>query len=222
MGPLKRNAVATAVLLAFALAAAAAGPADEVARALKAALEQGSRKAVASLGKPDGFFKNADVHIPLPAGLKRIERGLRAVGQGRYADEFELTINRAAEAAMPEARDVLVKAVSRMTLSDARDILRGADDAATSYFRKKSAGELRERLLPIVKDATRKTGVTQRYETFVRKAGPVAVFLKAPDLDGYVCDKALEGLFLMIAREEKEIRKNPAARATALLRKIFG
>ncbi len=197
---------------------------DEIAGGLREALERGVRTAVAQLGQPDGFFAHPRVRIPLPEHLQRLSGGLRMLGQGQYVDAFELTMNRAAEAAVPEAATILVEAVRNMTLEDARKILNGADDAATQYFRRVGEERLRARLRPLIAQATRQAEVTRAYNDLTKSLAFLgdAVDTRPLDLDRYVTGKALEGLFLMIAEEERRIRQNPAARTSELLRKVFG
>lgn len=205
-----------------------AGPAaltnQEVVAGLKEALEQGARRAVDELGQTNGFLSDARVRIPIPPALERVESALRTLKQDRYADEFIVTMNRAAEAAVPEAGAVLGDAIRRMTLDDARQILNGPDNAATLYFRRVGEERLTTRMRPIVSEATSKTGVTSSYKTFVDKAGFAARLAGADsvDIDSYVTERALDGLFLLIAEEEKRIRENPLARSTDILKKVFG
>lgn len=197
---------------------------EEMVRGLKEALSKGTQQAVANLGKDGGFLNNLDVKIPLPDELAKVEKLLRKLGQDKYADQFVATLNHAAEKAVPEAATLFADAISQMGLADAKSILKGPDDAATQYFRKTSEARLKERFLPIVKNATDQAGVTAAYKRLMRKAGPAARFLSpgATDLDGYVDDKAVDGLFKMIAAEEKRIRQDPVARTTNLLKKVFG
>jgi hypothetical protein len=197
---------------------------EEVVRGLKEALSKGTQQAIANLGKDGGFLNNLDVKIPLPDELKKVEKLLRGLGQDKYADQFVATMNHAAEKAVPEAATLFADAISRMTLADAQSILKGPDDAATQYFRKGSEAKLKERFLPIVKTATDQAGVTAAYKKLMQKAGPTAQMLGvgATDLDAYVDGKAVDGLFKMIAAEEKRIRQDPLARSTDLLKKVFG
>ena len=197
---------------------------EEIARGLKEALSKGAQQAVAQLGKEGGFLNNADVKIPMPPQLHEVETALRAVGQDKLADEFVATMNHAAEQAVPVAAHVFAGAITNMTVDDAKAILTGPNDSATQYFRKTSETQLHEQFLPIVKEATAKTGVTASYKNLMAQAGPMASFLgkDAGDIDGYVTKKSLDGLFKMIAVEEKKIRENPVARSTDLLRKVFG
>jgi len=196
----------------------------EVAKALKEALAQGVKNAVASLGKDDGFLKNAKVKIPMPDSLKQIERGLRAMKQDKLADEFVTTMNRAAEQAVPVAASIFADALTKMTVEDAKNILTGAPDAATQFFRKTSEAQLKELFLPIVKTATEKVGVTAAYKKLTANAGFLSSVMSkdAMDIDGYVTQKGLDGLFLVLAEEEKNIRQNVQARGTDLLKKVFG
>lgn len=204
--------------------AAAALSDEEVVRGLKEALSRGTQQAIATLGKDGGFLNNLDVKIPLPDELKKVEKLLRGLGQDKYADQFVATMNHAAEKAVPEAATLFSDAISRMTLADAKSILKGPDDAATQYFRKSSEAKLKERFLPIVQAATDQAGVTAAYKKLIQKAGPTAQLLGvgATDLDTYVEGKAVDGLFKMIAAEEKRIRQDPLARGTDLLKKVFG
>jgi hypothetical protein len=195
----------------------------EALAGLQTALERGARSAVATLGQFDGFLGNPQVRIPLPDALARTERLVRRLGFGAEADELVVAMNRAAEAAMPAARTLLVDAVKKMSAQDARSILTGGDTAATQYFRKTSHAALHDRFLPVVKTATEKVGVAQRYR---KLAQPAAAFglVKADDadLDEYVTLKALDGLYFMLGEEEKKIRKDPVGTGNAILRRVFG
>ena len=191
---------------------------------LKQALEHGTQQAVSLLGRENGYFGDARVKIPLPENLARVEKTLRKLGQGKTADEFVLSLNRAAEAAAPEAKAIFLQVIRQMSVQDAVKIVRGPNDAATAYFRGHSEAALRDRFRPIVAAATDKVGVTHRYKKLLKEAGPVAKLIdtRRLDLDDYVTRKALDGLFLMVADEEKRIRQDPVARTTDLLRKVFG
>jgi len=199
---------------------------QEIAAGLKQALGIGTQRAVEYLGQDGGFLNDAEVRIPLPGSLQQVERGLRAVGQEGLADEFIATMNHAAEQAVPEAAGIFGDAIENMTLQDAQAILQGPDDAATDYFRKSSGDRLREAMLPIVGQATERTGATAAYKRFVGNAGGgllgSLVGGTSLDLDAYVTDKALDGLFLKLAEQEALIRQNPAARSTELLQQVFG
>jgi hypothetical protein len=196
---------------------------NEATSGLKAALEKGSAAAVSSLGRTDGFFGNPEVKIPLPESLRRAEKMMRRFGMGRQADELILTLNRAAEAAVPEARQLFVDSVRKMTVQDAKAILQGGDTSGTEYFRRTTEGELRKRFLPIVEQATQKVGLARQYENYADKGVALGVVKKEDaDLDAYVTEKALDGLFLDLGEEEKKIRKDPIGAGTRIIRKVFG
>lgn len=197
---------------------------DEMIAGLKEALVKGTKAAVNQLGKEDGFLGNMDVKIPMPGMLRTVESSLRSMGQDAMADQFIETMNRAAEKAVPVAADVFADSVGKMTIEDARGILTGPDDAATQYFRRTTSDSLREKFLPIVKQATDSVGLTAAYKAMIGQLGPLAGFMDTGslDLDGYVTDQAMDGLFFMVAAEEKKIRENPVARTTDLLQKVFG
>jgi len=190
---------------------------------LKAALERGSRTAVAELGRTDGFFGNPQVKIPLPESLERTEKLARRLGFSNEVDELVVAMNRAAEAAVPEARKLLLDSVKKMTVQDAKGILTGGDTAGTAYFRRTADKTLHDRFLPIVSTATEKVGVAQRYKEFARPAAALGLLkTEHADLDEYVTQKALEGLYFMLGEEEKKIRKDPIGTGSAILRKVFG
>lgn len=196
----------------------------EMAGGLRQALEQGIRNAVSSLGQKDGFMGNPAVRIPMPEKLEAVESMARSIGQDQLADEFILSMNRAGEQAVPETLEVLTGAVQNMTLEEARSILQGPEDAATRHFERTSRPELAERIRPIVEQATSSAGVTSRYKSLVGTAAPLTSLTGGRadlDLDSYVTDRTLDGVFLLMAREEKRIRENPAARTTELLQKVF-
>jgi hypothetical protein len=195
----------------------------DAASALKAALEKGSRAAVAALGRTDGYFGNPRVKIPLPDSLQRAERAMRRFGAERYADELILAMNRAAESAVPEARALFVDAVRKMSVRDAKDILQGGDTAGTAYFRRSTEAQLRKRFLPIVQRATARVGLARQYNAYAERGVAFGLVKKEQaNLDDYVTQKALDGLFLMVAEEEKQIRKDPVGAGTAIIRKVFG
>lgn len=195
----------------------------ETVGGLKEALTQGAGKAVATLGKTDGFLGNPKVKIPLPENLKKAEGLMRSLGMGKYADELEVSMNRAAEAAVPQAKALLVDSIRKMSVDDAKGILTGGDDAATQYFRRTTSGPLGERFKPIVQKAMAKVKLAQKYDQFAGKAAKLGL-IKDEDshLDNYVTAKALDGLYLMIAEEEKAIRKDPVGAAGSLAKKVFG
>ena len=197
--------------------------AREAVSGLKTALEKGSQAAVAALGRTDGFLGNPQVKIPLPESLQRTERLMRRVGMGQYADELIVTMNRAAEAAVVEARPLFVDAVKKMTVQDAKGILSGGETAATEYFHRTTEDPLRKRFLPIVKKATSRVELAEKYNQYAETAAAFGLLRKEDaDLDGYVTQKALDGLFFMVAEEEKKIRKDPLGSASAVIRKVFG
>ncbi len=190
---------------------------------LKEALSVGTKKAVTSLGQQDGYLGNQAVKILLPDSIKKLEAPLRMAGQGQLLDELILTMNRAAEKAVPEAANILGDSVKAMTVQDAKGILTGPQDAATQYFRKTSGEKITTRMLPIVAKATESAGVTKAYKRLL--ANPLASSLAqayGADLDSYVAGEAVDGLFTMIAQEEAAIRTNPAERTTSILKKVFG
>ena len=191
---------------------------------LKQALEKGTQFAVDSLGKNGGFLDNSAVKIPMPDSLSWVEKSLRTLHQDELADEFIDTMNHAAEQAVPEAAAIFGSAIQNMSVEDAQGILAGPDDAATQYFRTNTEAALTEKMRPIVEVATARAGVTSAYKNMTARAGGMTSLLSgdATDLDSYVTGKTLDGLFLMIAEEEKKIRENPLARSTDLLKKVFG
>lgn len=198
---------------------------SKISLGLKEALSKGVVYAVDNLGQEDGFFRNADVKIPLPKSLKSVARVARFAGYGERVDAFELSMNRAAEKAVPVAVDVFVDSIKQMSFNDAKNILfSGQDDAATQFFRRTTENKLRGKFRPIVEDFTAETGVTQSYKNMIDKAGFAAAFIgdDAKDLDGYITEKALDGVFYMVAQEEKKIRKDPIGRTTQILRDVFG
>ncbi len=207
----------------------------QVADGLKEALGKGLQQAVTLLGRENGFLTNAAVRIPMPESLQRVEKSLRAIRQDALADEFIRTMNRAAEEAVPKASTIFAGSLKQMTIADARAVLTGPEDSATQYFRKTTTNELHKAFLPIVKQATEKAGVTSAYKNMMSGAGgntfgksfgntlgAFGVSTDATDVDSYVTRRAIDGLFLKVAEEEKRIRQNPAARTTDLLKQVFG
>jgi len=196
---------------------------QDATAALKTALEKGSVAAVANLGRLDGFLGNPQVKIPLPESAQRAERAMRRLGMGKYADELIVTINRAAEQAVPEAKTIFIDSVKKMSVQDAKGIITGGDTAGTEYFRRTTRGQLHKRFLPIVEKATARVQLAQRYEQFADKAVAVGMLNKDDaDLDQYVTQKALDGLYLMVAEEEKKIRKDPIGTGSSIIKKVFG
>ena len=204
---------------------------DQVVQGLKEALGKGVQQAVSRLGHEGGFLTNVNVKIPMPEKLRAVEKTLRILKQDKLADDFVTTMNHAAEQAVPEAAGVFGNAVKGMSIEDAKAILTGTNNAATQYFRRTTETNLVAKFLPIVKQATSQTGVTSAYKQLMEKAeaansfgsfGKSLLGAESMDVDAYVTNKALDGLFKMIAQEEELIRANPAARTTALLQKVFG
>lgn len=208
------------------LAAAQAGveriSSQDAASGLRAALSQGIDAAVGRLGKPDGFLGNPRVTIPLPPALDKAERGLRLVGMGGDADKLKVAMNRAAESAVAEAKPVLKQALTHMTLSDAKGILTGGDDAATQYFRRTTSQTLTARFKPIVARATAQVKLASLYDRYAGKAAQFGlVSSQDAHLDDYVTAKALDGLFTEMAEEERAIRRNPLGQASSLIKRVF-
>lgn len=190
---------------------------------LKAALEKGSGAAVDLLGKADGFLGNGAVRIPLPDSLRKYEKLMRNVGMGKYADELILTMNRAAEAAVPEAKKLFVDAVKKMSVQDAKGILTGGQTSGTEYFKRSTTDQLKARFLPIVKQATAKVKLAEKYNQYAQKGVQFGLVKKEQaNLDDYVTQKALDGLFYMVAEEEKKIRQDPVKAGSDIIRKVFG
>lgn len=195
----------------------------EMNSGLKEALNQGVDKAVSSLGTANGFFGNSEVKIPLPESLKKIEKGMKFIGMGKQSDELILKMNRAAEAAVPEAKALLVGSIKQMSLADAKAILTGPQDAATQYFKKTTSTQMGEKFLPIVTKATEKVQLAQTYNKYAEMGSKFGVVDKEDaNIEQYVTNKALDGLYLMIAKEEAAIRKDPVGQASSLLKKVFG
>jgi hypothetical protein len=221
-----RSAILAAVFVTCASAALA--QLDRITQrealaGLKAALEQGSNAAIAALGRTDGFLGNARVRIPLPESLERTEKLARRLGFANEVDELVVAMNRAAEAAVPEARKLLVDAVKKMSARDAKGILSGGETAGTEYFRRTTHAQLHERFLPIVQTATAKVGVAQKYREFAKPAAAFGLLkTEHADLDEYVTRKALDGLYFMLGEEEKKIRSDPVGSTRAIIRKVFG
>ena len=219
-------------------AALGALPQDQMVSGLKEALAKGLSSAVSGLGRDGGFLTNISVKIPVPASMQKVEKAARALKQDALVDDFVRVMNGAAEKAVPEAAAVFGDAVKQMSIVDAKSILSGTNNAATTYFRRTTETNLYSRFLPIVKKATDTAGVSSAYKKVLDNAGlsgETGKLInglgaltgkqfdpKSLDLDDYVTRKALDGLFTMVADEEKRIRENPAARTTDLLKKVFG
>lgn len=195
----------------------------EASNGLKEALIQGAGKAVGKLGAVDGFLGNPQVKIPLPDSLKKAEKTMRMFGMGKQADELVLKMNRAAEAAVPEAKALLVDSVKQMSVADAKAILTGGNDSATQYFKKTTSLPMAEKFLPIVKKATEDVELAQQYNKFAQNGMKYGLVKKEQaNIEEYVTQKTLDGVYLMMAAEEKAIRENPMGQASNLLKKVFG
>ena len=196
--------------------------AQEQSDSLKQALTQGAETAVRSLAKENGYLGNERVRIPLPDDLQKADRTMRRIGLGRYSDELVTSMNRAAEAAVPEAKALLVAAVKNMTVSDAKDILLGNDDAATQYFRRNTETELSAKFKPVVTQSMQKVSLAQAYDRFAGRGARLGLISKDDaHLEDYITRKAMDGLFLMMADQEKEIRAHPLQATGDLAKKIF-
>ena len=195
----------------------------EASQGLKTALEKGALAAVNLLGKTDGFLGNEKVRIPLPGVLDDAAKLLKSLGQGKRVDELLTSMNRAAETAVPVAKDLLVGAVKSMNVTDAKKILSGGGTSVTSFFSEKTREPLAVKFLPVVTKATEKVGLAEKYNRFAAKAQGLGLVKKEDaNLQQYVTGKALDGLFFMIGEEEKKIRQDPIGTGSAVLKKVFG
>ena len=195
---------------------------DEVARGLKEALNNGIEKGVSQLSKPDGYFKDPQIKIPMPAEAKQVEEKLRKIGQGKKVDDAIESINRAAEDAASASKDLFVSAIKNLTLKDVMNILNGKEDAATTYLSSNTRTALVEKFKPIIKISLDKVGATKHWTTVFTAYNAIPFVQKVnPDLTEYATNKAIDGLFIQIAKEELAIRQNPTARVTDLLKKVF-
>lgn len=196
---------------------------SETVTGLKDALVRGADIAVSQLGQKDGYLDNKRVRIPLPEPLQSAEKAMRAMGMKKQAEELVETMNHAAEMAVSEAKPILTNAVKTMSFNDARGILTGGDDAATQYFKRTTSSDIAKRFLPIVKQATAKVGLAAQYNQYAGQAASFGLIdKKNADIDSYVTQKAMDGLFLMIADQEKAIRKDPVGTGSAMIGKVFG
>ncbi|UCV14859.1 DUF4197 domain-containing protein [Quatrionicoccus australiensis] len=217
-----------ALFLLLTAALAQAGALDAISTGdasagVKEALAKGADYAVASLGKDGGFMGNSKVKIPLPGYLQKAEKGLRMFGMGKQADQLIETMNHAAEDAVAEAKPILVESIKKMSVQDAKGILTGGEGSVTQYFKRTSSTQLSEKFMPIVKASTSKLKLADKYNQFAGKAASSGLIdQKDADLDGYVTQKAMDGLFLMIAEEEQKLRANPVGAGSDLLKKVFG
>jgi hypothetical protein len=212
---------------AVAGSAFAAGLADltnqDAARGIRGALNQGAAAAIDKLGVPGGFLNNPKVKIPLPPALDEVAKGMRLMGRGKDADELVETMNHAAEQAVPEAKTLMVSAVKNMSLADAKKILTGGDESVTQFFKAKTQAPLAVKFLPIVKRSTDRLGLAQKYDQLAGQGAKLGLIKgDAANIEQYVTDKALDGLYLMIGEEERAIREHPAQAASAIVAKVFG
>jgi len=196
---------------------------SKIASGLKEALRVGAEKAVKLTARTDGYFGNPEIKILMPKNLRPLETGLRAIGYGPRIDGFVLSMNRAAEAAAPSARKIFGDAILAMSFEDARKILSGGDTAATDYFKSKTTGQLTEAFQPVVRKTMEANGVRRQYNALTEQYKSLPFTKNADlDIDKYVVSKALDGLFYTLGQQEREIRKNPVARTTSLLKEVFG
>ena len=215
----------TAILLSASLQAADLGQLTnaDASSGLRQALADGSQAAVALLGKENGFLGNAKVKIPLPPALQQVESALRFAGMKQQADDLVIAMNRAAESAVPEAKALLVDAVKKMSVQDAKAILTGGDTAATDYFRRTTQDQLTQRFLPMVKKATARVGLAERYNALAGQGSKLGLISSdQANIETYVTRKTLDGLYLMIAEQEKNFRQNPAGAASDIVKRVFG
>ncbi len=194
----------------------------EVGEGLKEALVKGISTGSDLVSQVDGYFKNPEIKIPFPPEVKKVEDKLRQIGLGSEVDKFVLTLNRGAEDAAKEAKPIFITAIRSMTIQDAWNILKGEDNAATEYLKRTTTSQLKEKFRPVIQNSLNKVNATKYYSDLVTRYNQIPFVEKVnPDLNEYATDKAMEGLFLMIAKEEKNIRDNPVARTTDLLKKVF-
>src|SRR5690349_11381882 len=223
MKTLRRSA-----LLFFICTAAWSGSLRDLTNAdastgLRQALTQGANQAVSSLGRKDGFFLNKQVKIPLPPKLAKAEKYMRMAGLGKQADDLVLAMNRAAEAAVPEAKPLLLDAVKSMSIADAKQILTGGDDSVTQFFKAKTSDALIQKFLPVVRKYTANVDLAKKYDRVAAEGLQLGLIKKEDaDIESYVARSALDGVYKIIGQEEKAIRANPAAAVGSLARKVFG
>jgi Protein of unknown function (DUF4197) len=222
-----KRILATIAVFLIAAPAWAVGLADitnkDAVAGLRQALTDGATAAVGKLGVENGFFGNAKVKIPLPESLQKVEGLMRAMGMKRQAEELELAMNRAAEAAVTEAKPLLVDAVKKMSVQDAKGLLTGGDTAATDYFRRTTADGLAKKFLPVVKNATATVGLAEKYNAIAGKGAQLGlVAADQASIEQYVTRKSLDGLYTIIGDEEKAIRQDPVGAASNIVQKVFG
>lgn len=195
----------------------------EVAEGLKEALIKGISTGSDLASQVDGYFKNPQIKIPFPPEVKKVEDKLRQIGLGNEVDKFVMTLNRGAEDAAREAKPIFITAIKSMTIQDAWGILKGEQDAATQYLKRTTTPQLKEKFKPVIQNSLNKVSATKYYGDIVNTYNKIPFTDDVnPNLDDYATDKAIEGLFVLIAREEKNIRQDPVARTTELLKKVFG
>ncbi len=195
---------------------------NTIAAGLKEALSVGAKNSVANVSKENGYFGNQLIKIPMPEKIRKIEKAMRKAGFRKEADKFVLSMNRAAEKAAPQALSFFIGAVKEMTITDATGILRGNDTAATDFLKSKTHDRIYGSFRPVVSSTMNEVGVTRSFKEMIDKARTIPLLKReSVDLDHYVTSKALDGLFLVVGQEEKKIRKEPAARVTELLKKVF-
>ena len=196
---------------------------EEVANGLKEALVNGIAKGTDLTSKMDGYFKNPEIKIPFPKDVKKVEDKLRQLGMGSEVDRFVLTLNRGAEEAAKEAKPIFISAIKQMSIDDAFAVLKGQPDAATQFLKRTTSAQLKEKFKPVVQANLDKVNATKYYGDLISNYNRIPFISKVnPNLNDYATDMAIQGLFTMIAKEEKSIRQDPAARTTDLLKKVFG
>lgn len=196
---------------------------DEVIRGLKEALSVGAKNATSIASKINGYYGNPRIRIPFPPDAQKVKKVAESIGMKKQVDDFVRTLNRAAEEAAKEALPIFVDAITQMTIQDGFRILNGPNDAATQYLKQKTTAPLTKKFRPVVHRALQKVEITKYWNPIITRYNQVPFVAKVnPDLDAYVTEKGLQGLFYLIAKEEKKIRENPAARVTELLRRVFG
>ena len=195
----------------------------DAASGVRQALTDGAAAAVAKLGVTDGFLGNPQVKIPLPPALRQVEGAMRTFGMKKQADELVTSMNRAAEAAVPHAKELLIDAAKKMTLQDAKGILQGGQTSVTDYFKRTTSTQLTQRFLPIVKQATDRVGLAQQYNGLAGQAAQFGLIKKDQStIEGYVTQKSLDGLYLMIGEQEKAFRANPIGATSDIVKRVFG
>ncbi len=221
--------IASAVMLALSSRAFALSFADlsdkDTDAGIKAALERGATIAVSLLGKPDGFWANDQVRIPLPDWIKKFERAIKVIGKSKDIEALKVGVNRAAEQAVPQAKTLLIAAVKGMSVQDARKVLTGGDNSVTKFFQEKTETSLAQKFLPVVSSVTSRIGLAQQYNSLaeqVQQTGLVKLAQDQQRVESHVTKKTLDGLYFMIGEEEKKIRKDPVGTGSDILKRVFG